>query len=141
MLRIDSERRREDRHFEAFSIPGCGKAWLRYCFDRSGELARCERVVTSLPLPEPLLERLLALCRWPADEQILDADVFVEIWPVHSATLADEPPVTSLCDRAMKEAGIPGQRRRDGTTVGQLECQGVASDRHLCSLSRPGLNR
>jgi hypothetical protein len=103
--------------------------------------ARCERVVTTLPPPEPLLERMLTLSRRPADEQVLDADVFVEVWPVDSSSLADEPPATPLLDRAVKEAGIPGQRHRDGAAVGQLDRQRVVCDGHLCRRGRPGLKR
>ena len=86
-------------------------------------------MITLLPL-EPLLERMLALGRRPADEHVVDADVFVKVRPMNSPALADEPPPTPLLDSAVKEAGIPGQRRRDGTAIGQFKCQRVVCDEH-----------
>ena len=41
------------------------------------------------PLRKPLLERILALSRRPAGEQVLDADVFIKVWPVNSSPLTD----------------------------------------------------
>jgi hypothetical protein len=63
----------------------------------------------------------LALGRRPAGQQILDADVFVEFWPVGSLPLTDKPPATLLVDGAVNKPRIPRQRRRDGATVGQFK--------------------
>ena len=105
----------------------------------TGRLVRlCKRaVITLLPL-EPLLERLLALGRRPADEQIVDADVFVKVWPMNSLPLANEPPPTPLLDSAVKEAGKTGQRRRDGAAISQLDRQRVVCDEHPSRRSAAG---
>jgi hypothetical protein len=116
------------------------RAWVGAA-DEDARFRRCERVVTTLPPPEPLLERMLALRRRPADEQVLDTDVFVEVWPVDPSPLADQPPATPFRDRAVEEAGIPGQRRRNGAAVGQLDRQRVICNGHRCRRGRPDVDR
>jgi hypothetical protein len=96
-------------------------------------------VITLLPL-ERLLERMLALGRRPADEQVVEADVFVKVWPMNSLPLADEPPPIPLLDSAVKEAGILGQRRLDGTAIGQFDCQRVVCDEHPSRRGTPGFS-
>ena len=45
---------------------------------------------------EPLFERVLAFVGGLAGEDVLDADVFVQVGPVNALAIGDKPPVLAL---------------------------------------------
>jgi hypothetical protein len=95
--------------------------------------ARCPRI-------EPALERLLALTRRPTSQQVLHADVFINIRPVNSTPRADEAPALTLFHGGVGETRVPRQRRGDRATVRELDRQRVVADDDVDSGRRPGFN-
>ena len=77
---------------------------------------------------QPFFERLLALARRLPREEPLHADVLVEIGPVDSFTVANEPPFFLFLRASMSEARIPGDRKQDRAAVAQIDCQRVVSE-------------
>jgi hypothetical protein len=63
-----------------------------------------------------------------AENQILNANVFVQIGPMNSLSVSDPSEIVSLTGRAMLEAGIPSQRNSYGTAITQIDNQTVICD-------------
>ncbi len=61
-------------------------------------------------------------------EEVLDADVFVELGPMNSAPLADKPPIASFRGRSVKQPRIPGQRNGNRPAVGKLDDQIIVAE-------------
>lgn len=90
---------------------------------------------------QPLLERPLTLSRPCAAQEVLDADVLVEIWSVNAFTAPDHSPMPSLVGCRMDEARIPGEGHRNRPPGDQVDRQRVLADGHPLGERRPMFNR
>jgi hypothetical protein len=60
---------------------------------------------------QPLLQRRLAFSRRPSGDQAVDAQVFIQIWPMNTFAAANQPPVVPLLRCAVEKPGVPRERR------------------------------
>jgi len=60
-----------------------------------------------------------------ARQDVLDADVFVELRPVDTLTTADETPVVLLLGCSVEKPGVPHDGHRNRATVHEIDGQGV----------------
>jgi hypothetical protein len=58
-----------------------------------------------------------------AQQDILCADVFVEIGPMDAFSSADQAPIITLAGLTVQQAGIPGQWNGDRPPVNQIYYQ------------------
>src|SRR5436309_2054595 len=80
------------------------------------------------PFLEPAMQRLLVLTGRSSQDQVLDADVLVEIRPVNPLAAPDQTPVAPLVRSAMQQAWIPCEGHRDRPPIVQVNRQGVFTD-------------
>ena len=62
---------------------------------------------------------------WHAVEHTFHADVFIDIWPVHSLPVSNKSEVRSLRRRRFRQSPGPRKRYADNTTVHQMRDNGV----------------
>ena len=93
------------------------------------------------PRREPLLERSLTLPRPDTTQQVLDADILIEIRPVDPLSSAHQSPMEALRRRRMYESRIPRQGDRDRSSIDQVHSERVFIDHHARGTRRPVLNR
>ena len=55
-----------------------------------------------------------------AAEQVIDADVFIEVGPVNTLATCDEPPIVELRFGSAGKARIPLDRNLDGAPVCEI---------------------
>ena len=79
---------------------------------------------------EPFLKRRLAFTGWSACEEVLDADVFVELVPVNSVPSADQSPALTFYGCGMNEARKPSQWHGQAPSIAQLDGERVFRHRH-----------
>jgi hypothetical protein len=72
---------------------------------------------------KPAFERSLALPGALPEQEILHADVLVEVGPVDAFPVADQAPIMPLFRRAMVKPQIPTRGDRDGPAIGEIDCQ------------------
>jgi len=80
---------------------------------------------------QPALQRCLCLAGPASRQQALDADVLIQVGPVDSRTLSNEPPVSPLSGSTVAEAREPSETHTDRTAVGEIHGQGVVADAEL----------
>jgi len=88
-------------------------------------------LASSLARLEPALQRGLRFPGGPTGEEILDADVLIELGPMNPVAAADEPPVRALGDGAVRESGIPGQGNGECPTIHQVDDQRIVREPDL----------
>jgi hypothetical protein len=74
------------------------------------------------------LERSLAFHGRLAGDEVLYADIFVEVGPVNTLAGADETPVAPLLGTGVQESGVPGERGGDRPAVAEVHRKGVLAD-------------
>ena len=95
---------------------------------RLGHVAGCT-VGAAGSIFKPAFQRRLAFARWLAEDQVLDADILVQLRPEYSTSTPNQPPVGSLVKTSVAKTRIPRQRSGDRSTVGELHGQQVLSNR------------
>jgi hypothetical protein len=83
------------------------------------------RGYASLTRFKPSLERGLTLPRRLSSQKAFDAYVFVNVFPVNSDTIANEPPVLSFARRRVLQARVPAQWHSDASPVTKINRQRV----------------
>ena len=69
----------------------------------------------------------IALWGRSTTQEPLNAEVFIDIWPMDAKATAGQFPVLTLRGRRMQEAGVPGQWYGDGASVLQINGQLVVA--------------
>jgi hypothetical protein len=87
-----------------------------------------------------MLQRLRTLVRFPACQQTLDADIFVEIRPVDALASPDEPRVIPLGSSPVSQAWEPTDGHGDHAAIRKLESQRVVAYCHRYRLRHSILN-
>src|SRR3990172_11319 len=88
-----------------------------------------------------MFEGRLAFSRRPPGEKPLDADVFIDGFPMNPTALCNEAPPLALISHGVSQSRIPGERDRYGATVGKVNVQRVARDRYRLGKRNLDFNR
>jgi hypothetical protein len=59
----------------------------------------------------------LAFTGWLSDQKVVHANILIQVRPVNTLTLADQPPVLPFFGGAMNKSGILKQRHNDGPPI------------------------
>ena len=88
-------------------------------------------VLSFVPIAEPTFQRRLTFSRRPAEDEIFYAYVLVQLWPVNSATTANESPILPFLGCPMAKARVPRQGNGNCPTVREF-----CSDAVICNDER-----
>lgn len=88
----------------------------------------------SLLLRKPLFQRRLAFAGGFPGKKVFDANVFVQVGPMNSLSLADQTPIAPLGNRSMRQPRIPCQGHSDRPPVGKLDGERVVGDLNVDNL-------
>jgi len=103
-----------------------------------GRAASC---LTFRPFFEPTFQRRLTFAGRLAGQEIVHADVFIQVRPVDPASVADQSPVTALVGRAVRQTRIPNDGRGNLATVGQIDEHRLVVDLNACGRWNLGFSR
>jgi hypothetical protein len=84
--------------------------------------------VAWLPSLEPLPEGFVALARFAARQQALNADILVQIWPMNTFAVRYQSPVLALQERSVSQPRKPGEWCCYSSTVLEINDKGFVRD-------------
>lgn len=97
-------------------------------------------LASGVPGFEPALQRGLRFPRAPAGEKILDSNILIEFRPVNAMASPDESPISLLRRGPLGEPRVPADRNGQGSTIYEIDDQGVVRDPDVLRRSLPNLN-
>jgi hypothetical protein len=75
------------------------------------------------------------------EQDVLGADVFIEIGPMNTLALTDQTPIVALLRLAVQQPWVPSQRNGDRSPVNQVNHQRVLGHDYVLHRGSPRLNQ